>query len=168
MSEPTRIDIQPPCHDTLIFEAIVAAPPEVIFALYADVALREQWSAPSPTAIVRYEVADLRSGGCDVYVCGDRDDPQYRGVVHYCDVSAPGRLVFSETISQAGQAMFSSLTTWLIEPAHVGSSKLTLTVQLTSLVGPAAARGVRVGTASMLANLERLAASRADLSWPVD
>ncbi len=167
MSESTRVDVQPPCHDTLIFEAIVPAPPEVIFALYADVALREQWSAPSPTAIVRYEVADLRSGGCDVYVCGDKEDPRYRGVVHYCDVSAPGRLVFSETISQAGQAMFSSLTTWLIEPAEpalVGSSRLTLTVQLTSLVGPAAARGVRVGTTSMLANLERLAATRADLS----
>lgn len=46
-------------HATLVFDHIVPAPVEQVFAVYADANLRAQWGAPSDTAVLIYDAADF-------------------------------------------------------------------------------------------------------------
>ncbi len=92
------------------------------------------------------------SGGRDRFRCGDKADPQYRGVTIYHDIVANVRIVSSETIEAAGQRLLISMATTTLAPEGAGT-KVTVTVQLVSLVGERTIDGARFGHSAALHNL---------------
>ena len=134
----------PVCHATLTFERTCAAPLSPAFELYSNAKERERWSVPSDTATFFYEQADFRVGGRDVFRCGSKEAPQYRGETHYLDILPDSRIVFSEVISQGEQHLCASMNTVMFEPQGEGT-KITATVQLVSFVGDGMIEGTKLG-----------------------
>ena len=132
------------CHASLTFERSCAAPLPSVFELYSNAKERERWSVPSDTATFSYEEADFRVGGWDVFRCGSKEAPQYRGETHYLDIVPDKRIVFSQVISQGKQHLCASMNTVRFEPQGEGT-KITATVQLVSFVGDGMIEGTKLG-----------------------
>jgi uncharacterized protein YndB with AHSA1/START domain len=141
-------------HATLVFEQLCAAPVERVFSAFASATERESWGAPSDTVAFIYDSDDFREGGQDVFRCGDKQQPQYRGVTTYLDIVPNERIVASEVIETAGRKLGISLLTTTLTPEHNGT-KVTLTAQLTSLAGDDMISGAKLGHRASLANLAK-------------
>jgi uncharacterized protein YndB with AHSA1/START domain len=138
-------------HATIIVERSYPIPVEKVFAEFADPAARAKWSAPSEDVLI-YDKTDFRVGGGDVFRCGPKGDPSFRGETHYFDIVPNMRVVSSETLDKAGQRLAVSLTTLDFEPTEDGAH-LTVTVQMISFTGPDMIRGYEAGNKSALENL---------------
>jgi len=88
----------------------------------------------------------------DVFHCGDKSDPKYRGVTRYYDIVPNRRIVSSEVIEVHGNKLLITLSTTIFEPQGAGT-KVTLTAQLTSLAGEQMLNGAEVGNNAALDNL---------------
>jgi uncharacterized protein YndB with AHSA1/START domain len=139
-------------HETLTFERDYAATPSVVFSTYADVEARSRWSAPSDRAVVLFTEVDFRVGGTDRFRCGDARNPEYEGEVRYVDIVDGSRILYTEVIATGHDRLSASLVTWDLTPTTSGS-RLTVTVQLTSLVGAEMVLGTKVGMNAALDNL---------------
>jgi uncharacterized protein YndB with AHSA1/START domain len=139
-------------HDTITFERSFIVPPARMFGAYADPRQREVWSAPSPTAAVRIDTCDLRTGGRETARCGSKDDLRWSLNVLYHNV-VPDRLItFTEELWEGDQILTVALITFDFAPSGTGT-RLTLTDQVTSFVGKEAISGHRQGYTAALANL---------------
>src|ERR1700750_555057 len=98
-------------HETLVFARTCAAPVERVFAAFADPVERANWGTPSETAAFFYDKVDFREGGTDVFRCGDKSNPQYRGVTTYYDIVSNERIVSSETVETQGRKLLISMAT---------------------------------------------------------
>ncbi len=145
--------ISPPHHVTLVFERICEAPVKTVFAAFANPKARSRWSAPSDTAVLIYDEADFRIGGRDVFRCGAKTDPRFRGETRYLDIVPNRRIISSETIETDGTRLSVSLVTVDLEPAAETSTYVSLTVQLVSLDGPGMIRRSKTGYDAALDNL---------------
>ena len=142
-------------HDTLTFTRAFNASPVRLFAVFADPREREVWSAPSPTAEVRIETSDFRTGGRETARCGGKGDLRWRLSTLYHQV-IPDRLVsFTEELWEGDTLLTVALITFDFAPEGTGT-KLTLTDQVTSFVGPDAIHGHRQGYTAAPANLAAL------------
>lgn len=141
-------------HETLTFERTYEASPKRVFAAFADVKVRERWSAPSDTAAVVYSQANFAIGGEDVFRCGGKDDLRFSGKVRYEDIIDDQRIIFAETISTGGKLLSVSLVTWELLPVKQGT-RVIVTDQLTALDGADMAAGTRLGMNAALDNLAR-------------
>jgi uncharacterized protein YndB with AHSA1/START domain len=139
-------------HETLMFERTCAAPVERVFAAFADPVERANWGTPSETAAFIYDKVDFREGGADVFRCGDKSNPQYRGVTTYYDIVPNERIVSSETVETEGRKLLISMATTTLQAEGNGTT-VTVTVQLTSLVGEGMLNGARFGHNASLDNL---------------
>jgi uncharacterized protein YndB with AHSA1/START domain len=139
-------------HATLVFERVCAAPVERVFAAFADPAERASWGAPSDTAAFIYDKVDFREGGIDVFRCGDKSNPQYRGVTTYHDIVPYERIISSEIIETRGKKMLITMATMTFEPEGAGT-RVIVTAQLTSLVGDDMLNGAKFGHDASLNNL---------------
>lgn len=144
--------VPPTTHETLVFERRFRVAPDAVFAAYADVDLRVQWSTPSPTAAVVYSAADFRVDGADHFRCGGADDLRFEGVVRYLDIVEARRIVYSEVIATSGERLAVSLVTWDLRPVPQGT-RLVVTDQLVSFVGAEMIEGSRLGMTAALDNL---------------
>lgn len=99
-----------------------------------------------------YDEADFRIGGKDVFRCGPQGDPKFRGETRCLLIVPNARVVSSETLDMDGKPLAVSLATLDFEPAE-GASKVTVTVQIVSFVGPDMIRGYESGNRSALENL---------------
>ena len=142
-----------PQHATITLERSYPAPLEWVFAEFADPVARARWSAPSEDALI-YDEADFRIGGKDVFRCGPKGDPKFRGETHYLFIVPNGRVVSSETLDMDGQRLAVSLTTLDFEPTK-DATNLTVTVQLVSFVGSGMIHGYESGNKSALENLSK-------------
>jgi len=140
-------------HATIRLEHSYAASPERVFAEFADPVARTRWSAPSEDDLI-YDEADFRVGGKDVFRCGPKGDPKFRGETRYLLIVPNMRVVSSETLDMDGQHLAISLTTLDFEPVQEATS-LTVTVQIISFVGPGMVQGYESGNKSALENLAR-------------
>jgi uncharacterized protein YndB with AHSA1/START domain len=131
-------------HATLVFERTCATPVERVFAPLADPVERANWGTPSETAALIYDETDFRVGGRDIFRCGAKRDPQYRGMATYSDIVPNQRIVSSETVETARKKLIISMSTTTLEPQGA-STKVTVTTQLISLVGDDMINGVEVG-----------------------
>jgi uncharacterized protein YndB with AHSA1/START domain len=139
-------------HATIVFERIFDAPAQRVFATLSDPVARARWSAPSDTAVIIYDEADFRVGGRDIFRCGAKNDPRYRGETHYCNI-VPNRLIVStETVDELDTRLSVALTTIELEPDG-GRTKLKLTVQLAALNDPRMIDGTKAGYTGALDNL---------------
>jgi uncharacterized protein YndB with AHSA1/START domain len=146
--------ITPTRHETLVFERRIAAPPEAVFAAYADLEMRTIWTRPSPTAAVVYESDEFQVGGEDTFKCGSSDDLRFAGTVRYMDIVAAQRIVYSELIS-ADEPLAASLVTWNLFPDRAGT-RLVVTDQVASFIGDDMIDGSHAGMNAALNNLVEL------------
>jgi uncharacterized protein YndB with AHSA1/START domain len=138
-------------HATITLQHLYSAPPERVFSEFADPAARARWSAPSKDALI-YDEADFRIGGKDVFRCGPKGDPKFRGETRYLDIVPNARVVTSETVDVDSQRLAVALTTLDFEPTEDGTN-LTVTIQMVSFVGPDMIHGYESGNKSALKNL---------------
>jgi uncharacterized protein YndB with AHSA1/START domain len=142
-----------PLYATITLERSYLVPLERVFSEFADPVARARWSAPSEDALI-YDEADFRIRGKDVFRCGPKGDPKFRGETRYLSIVPNARVVSSESIDMDGQCLAVSLTTLDFESAEDGT-KLTITVQIVSFVGPGMIHGSESGYKSALDNLSQ-------------
>lgn len=142
-------------HAELVFKRLCNAPVERVFTALADPAERERWGAPSENAAFFYEETDFRVGGRDVFRCGTKNKPQYRGITTYFDIISNQRIVSSETVETGGSRLFVSLTTTILEPKG-RQTKVSVTVQVVSFAGKGMIEGIKDGNNSSLDNLVKV------------
>jgi uncharacterized protein YndB with AHSA1/START domain len=138
-------------YETIRLEQPLSAPPARAFAAYVDTAKRELWSAPSDTAAVKIDYADVRTGGSETTRCGGKDDLRYRTEVRYHSVVQDTLISFSETLLEGETVLTAALITLEFRPADRGTH-LVLTDQVTSFAGPEAADGHRQGFSASLSH----------------
>jgi uncharacterized protein YndB with AHSA1/START domain len=139
-------------HETIVMERTYDALVARLFMAFADPLARVKWSAPSDTAIILYDETNFAVGGRDVFRCGARSDPKYRGETHYLHIVPDSRIVSSETIDAGGKRLSASLTT--VEFIAQGTqTHLKLTVQVAAFEGPDMIEGTKFGHNAALGNL---------------
>jgi uncharacterized protein YndB with AHSA1/START domain len=138
-------------HATITLQHSYSAPPEGVFSEFADPVARARWSAPSKDELI-YDEADFQIGGKDVFRCGPKGDPKFRGETRYLDIVPNARVVSSETVDVAGQRLAVALTTLDFQPTQ-GGTNLTVTIQMVSFVGPDIIHSYQSGNKSALKNL---------------
>ena len=136
-----------------MLEHSYSAPVERVFSQFADPAARAGWSAPSEEVLV-YDESNFRVGGKDVFRCGPKGKPKFRGETRYLHIVPNKRVVSSETLDTDDQLLAVALTTLEFEPTKDGTN-LTVTVQIVSFVGPDMIRGYESGNKSALKNLSQ-------------
>jgi uncharacterized protein YndB with AHSA1/START domain len=139
-------------HATLIFERMVPANPDQVFAAYAEVNQRMEWGTPSDNTALIYDQADFREGGEDVFRCGSKSNPDIHGATRYLDIVPNRRIVSTETITVEGRRLCASLVTLELNPDG-DRTKLKTTIQLASFVGQHMVKGHESGTNASLDNL---------------
>ena len=142
-----------PRHDTIILERSYRAPLERVFAEFADPVARARWSPPSNDVLI-YDETDFRAGGRDIFRCGPRNDPKFRGETLYHLIVPNKRIVSSETMDADGQRLAVSLNTLDFEATNEGTT-LKLTVQVVSFAGAGMIDAYESGNKSALENLSR-------------
>jgi uncharacterized protein YndB with AHSA1/START domain len=140
-------------HATIALERTYWAPLERVFSEFADPVARARWSPPSNDVLI-YDQTDFRPGGRDLFRCGPKNDPQFRGETLYHVIVPNKHVVSSETLDADGQRLAVSLNTLDFEGTG-GSTKLSITVQVVSLVGAGMLEGYESGNKSALENLAR-------------
>jgi uncharacterized protein YndB with AHSA1/START domain len=138
-------------HATITLQQLYSAPPERVFAEFADPVARASWSAPSEDALI-YDEADFRIGGKDVFRCGPKGDAKFRGETRYLDIVPNARVVSSETVDVDGRRLAVALTTLDFEPIGDGTN-LKVTIQMVSFAGPDMIHSYESGNKSALKNL---------------
>ena len=141
-------------HETIVIERTYDAAVTRVFAFFADPVLRAQWGAPSDTAVIFYDETNFAAGGRDLFRCGARNDPKYRGETHYLHIVPDSCIVSSETIDADGRRLSAALTTVQLLPKG-GQTRLTLTVQIAAFEGRDMIDGTRFGHNAALANLAK-------------
>jgi uncharacterized protein YndB with AHSA1/START domain len=140
-------------HATFTLEHSYPAPVERVFSEFADPVVRARWSALSEDVLI-YDEADFRVGGKDIFRCGPKGDPKFRGETRYFLILPNERVVSSETLDMDGRRLAISLTTLDFESKE-DATILTITVQMISLVGADMIRGYESGNKSALENLAK-------------
>jgi uncharacterized protein YndB with AHSA1/START domain len=140
-------------HATITLQHSYSAPLERVFSDFADPVARARWSAPSNDVLI-YDEADFRIGGKDVFRCGPKGDPKFRGETRYLDIVPNARVVSSETVDVGNDRLAVALTTLDFEPTEDGTN-LTVTIQVVSFVGPDMIHSYESGNKSALKNLSQ-------------
>jgi len=138
-------------HATITLRHSYSAPLERVFSEFADPVARASWGSPSNDELI-YDEADFRIGGKDVFRCGPKGNPKFRGETRYLDIAPNARVVSSETVDVDGQRLAVALTTLDFEPTE-GGTNLTVTIQMVSFVGPDMIHSYESGNKSALENL---------------
>ncbi|MCC5980300.1 MAG: SRPBCC domain-containing protein [Oceanicaulis sp.] len=121
-------------HGTVRFERIYDARLEQVFA---------DWKDPRATTPWPYEQADFRVGGRDICHCGHDGDLRFRVEVVYLDIVENERIVFAETVSEAGRQLCATLVSVAFRP-NGAQTRLEVTCQIAELA-PGLVDGYRAG-----------------------
>jgi uncharacterized protein YndB with AHSA1/START domain len=141
-------------HGTLVFGRTYDAPIARIYAAFADPVARASWSAPSDTATFVYDETDFRIGGRDVFRCGSKSDPRYRGETRYHNIVPECLIISTEVIDELDKRLSVAIAT--VELGREGErTKLKLTIQVVSFDGPGVIEGTNTGYTRALDNLGR-------------
>ncbi|THH36077.1 hypothetical protein E4Z66_13540 [Aliishimia ponticola] len=132
-------------------------PPERLWQLLTDAKLREQWGAPSEGTVLTVITSDLRVGAEERHRCGPADAPEFEVTTRWYRLDAPHDAVFTETVHVAGETIATSLVTYRVSP-EAGGARLSVTVAVSSFVGPEAGAEFHSGWEAGLNNLAALAA----------
>ena len=140
-------------HETFIIERTYRAPPEGVFAAWADPGACKRWALPAEGLALAFEQTEFRVGGSDISRCGPADAMTYRIVAQYADIVGDPRIVFTETIEDAGKRLSSALVTVELHP-EPASTRQRLTVQIAAIDEMDIIDGNKAGWSAALDNLE--------------
>ncbi|KZL14456.1 hypothetical protein PsAD2_03751 [Pseudovibrio axinellae] len=151
--------------ETLILERDIACAPEHLFHVLTDRELRQKWSAPNDESVVTIEEYDCRAGGREETRCGPKEAPEFNTASLF-HIVTPDFLSFTETLVVGGQIISISLCGHEISKSGTGS-RLRVTLQITSIIGPDLFKDYRNGWSAALDNLSALAAGHGHSSQVV-
>lgn len=143
-------------HDTIRLTQHVAAQVAETWEAYADLSMRTQWSVPAGEGMV-YDESDFSEGGRDRYRCGSPEALEFHAEVEYTKVVPQELVVYTETVKNEGQPLATGVSTWEFEPDGAGT-RITVTCQVASFVGPGMIDGTRSGHTKALQQLGQLLA----------
>ena len=143
--------------DTFTITRIYQAAVEKVYAAWSDPKARAIWGAPSDEEAIEYLEADFRVGGKDVSLCGLKGDMGFRIDAWYQHIEEPHRIVFTEHFykrdsSSAETLLGISLITVELTPTDIGA-EMSLTAQMSSMVGSEMISGSKSGWSSVANNL---------------
>lgn len=142
-------------HDTLVFERRIDATPAEVFTAYADRSRREAWSAPSDASEVKIDAVDFRTGGSERGRCGSKGDLRWATEVAYHAVEANRRIVFTEALKEGASILTVALIAFDLQADGERGTKLAVTDQIASFIGPEGVQGHKDGYRQALDNLAR-------------
>lgn len=146
--------------DTTSFDLHRSLPltPDRLWQVLTEPTHRDKWGAPDPETVLVTERSDVRVGGEDRQRSGPADAPDFLIDTRWYDLAGPDRAVYTETLIFGGEAVCTSLVTYVLIPDG-DNTKLSLTVAVSSFSGPEALDEVRQGWEGGLDNLERYAST---------
>lgn len=142
---------------TLTFDRQIAAPLATVWEVWTAPAARSLWSAPSPEVTVEYLQAERGVGGREISLCKVAGEPDVVVEGIWLALDDGKRTVNSEVVSCQGQTLSAALVTADFAEAEGDHTRITVTVQLSSLAQDMA-DGYRHGFGGGLANLADMAA----------
>jgi uncharacterized protein YndB with AHSA1/START domain len=153
-------------HGTVVVERVLNVPLARAYGAFADATQRALWGSPADSAAFIYDTADFRVGGVDTIRCGPKEDPRFRVEARYIDIVPERRVVWTEAIRESRRdrresdgrqidtPLAANLTTVEFFPQGP-HTRVTVTVQVASFVGPAMIENTRDGHTGSLANMAR-------------
>src|SRR5215470_374145 len=141
-------------HGTVVVERTLNVPVSRVYGAFADAKERASWGAPSDTAVFIYDETNFNVGGRDLARCGAKEDPRFLVETRYIDIVAERRVVWTETIHDAGKLLATNITTLELMPDGE-RTRLKVTVQVTSFVGAGMIENTEAGHKGSLANMAR-------------
>jgi uncharacterized protein YndB with AHSA1/START domain len=146
--------------DTQVITRDIACAPDRLFQLITDPVARASWGAPDAESVVEIDHAEIRPGGHELARCGPKEDPHFGTRMDFHVIAPDEHLIGSETLTVGGQVLSVALVTMEIESYQAGS-RLSVTLQITSLAGAEMFEDYRGGWSGALDNLMRLAIEEA-------
>lgn len=119
-----------------------------VWRAYTDTSGQQEWGVPDGEELV-FDLDDLRSGGTAVYRCGTPGELEFTADIDYLCVEHERFIVQSDTVRNGASLLSASLLTTAFEAANEGT-RLTITDQVVSFVGPDMLEGHRNGHAIVL------------------
>ncbi|MFS8182330.1 SRPBCC family protein [Pseudovibrio denitrificans] len=139
-------------HDTIIIREKLGASAEEVFAAWEDPKARVVWGVPSDDEAIAFLENDFRVGGLDVHQCGQKGDLRFRVETRYHDIRRPDLLLFTERVSTGDMLLSASLITVAMKEQD-NATELSVTVQVTSMVGMDMIEATRGGWQASLVRL---------------
>jgi uncharacterized protein YndB with AHSA1/START domain len=139
-------------HATIVVEKTYDASPARVFEALRDPEARKQWGPPNDRIEIVFEATDFRVGGRDISWCGLKGAANFHVEAVYCDIVENSRVIFVETVQDAGVRLAVSLITFALTPDG-GGTRLTLTDQIAGLDGSDMVSGSELGWGASMRNL---------------
>jgi uncharacterized protein YndB with AHSA1/START domain len=115
-------------HDTIVIERAYPAPPERVFAAFAQPALKARWFASEPAWVEVAHELDFRVGGREHKRGGPAGGPVQRFEARYLDIVPDHRILFAYDMHLDERRISVSLATVELVPDGPGTA-LTFTEQ---------------------------------------
>ena len=141
-------------HDTFTIERRYPAPPERVFAAFADPEKKARWFGCVPDWKVTEQTVDFRVGGREVWRVGPPGGTEHRNDTVYHDIVPNERIVWSYAMQLDGRRISVSLSTLELRPDGSGT-RLVFTEQGVFLDGYDGAAERVHGTGELLDALGR-------------
>lgn len=143
--------------DTFTYTRDVALPPARMWPLLTTPEMRATWGAPDDGMTMHTVSSDVRVGGVDHQRCGPQDAPDFEQHTRWYHLEEPTNAVYTEVIEAGGMSLGASLVTMHLTPNGSGAT-LSVTVAVSSFVGPEMIAEFKGGWDGSMANLDRLIA----------
>ncbi|MBU2991857.1 SRPBCC domain-containing protein [Octadecabacter sp. 1_MG-2023] len=145
--------------DTFTFTRDLALNPTRMWPLLTQPDMRATWGAPGEGMVLETLSSDVRVGGTDHQRCGPADAPEFESYTRWYHLEDATRAVYTEVIEAGGMALGASLVTLELVAKGAGSS-LSVTVAVSSFVGPEMIAEFQGGWTGSMENLDRLVAAQ--------